>query len=197
MIDGIIPSRNFELVRDQIGLVLLQELSNQKILQSLDENILIYSERTSPINSNELLTINIGLDSGDYSSKDQSSSAGKIIYNIDVYTVGFADSEKDGSKDSAFRLHKYIGMIHYILNHAMYKTLDLPLGIIAGTSVDNFSIMDSDLKQDSSHVKMGRISFSVRMIENQTLEYGVDLLSNETKVKLDLTDLGYIYKLIN
>lgn len=194
---GSIPKQNFELIRDKIGEILLIELQNQKVLQGFSELINIYSERTQPIQNNELLTININLESGNFSSKSQRESTGKLMFNIDIYTSGTSTSDIDGSVDSAFRMHRYLGMIRYILNYTGYKTLDMPLGIIGGTETENFFIMESDLKQDSSYIKMARLQFSVRAVENQPLEQGVPLLENESKVLLHETELGYLFKFKN
>ena len=71
MIDEIISRQNFELVRDAIGSILLIELESQKQKQGFDENINIFSERTNPIQNDELLTINLSLESGDFSNKTQ------------------------------------------------------------------------------------------------------------------------------
>lgn len=197
LLTGAIPRQNFELIRDKIGEILITELNNQKVIQGFSESINIFSERTQPIDNSELLTININLESGDFSSKTQIGTNGKLMFNIDVYTSGISTSLKDGSIDSTFRLHKYIGMIRYILNYTGYKTLSMPLGIVGGTEIENFFIMESDLKQDSSYIKMARLQFSVRCNENQPLESGIPLIENDTKVLLELTDLGYIYKFIN
>lgn len=194
---GSIPKQNFELIRDKIGEILLIELQNQKVLQGFSELINIYSERTQPIQNNELLTININLASGDFSSKSQKESTGKLMFNIDIYTSGTSTSDIDGSVDSAFRLHRYLGMIRYILSYTGYKTLNMPLGIIGGTETENFFIMESDLKQDSSYIKMARLQFSVRATENQPLEQGIPLLENESKVLLHETELGYLFKFKN
>ena len=197
MIDEIISRQNFELVRDAIGSILLIELEAQKQKQDFDENINIFSERTNPIQNDELLTINLSLESGDFSNKTQKDSEGKTIYNIDIYTIGKSSPSGSGSNDSAFRLHKFIGMIRYILSHTAYRTLGLTPGFIGGSQIESFFIMDADLKQDSNYLKMARITFSVRINENQSMENGVLIDESLAVVKLDETDLGFVYKFKN
>ena len=197
MLEGVINSQNFEIIRDGIASILLQELTNQKNLQNFDEEINIYSERTTPMSNDELLTINLNLESGDYNDKTQAGVAGKMIYNIDIYTGGYENEDEKGSFNSAVRLHRYIGLIRYILSHTTYRTLNMPLGVISGTSIDSFYVMESDLKQDSGFIKMSRMVFSVRVNESQLMEVGIELQENETVVKLHETEKGYIYKFIN
>ena len=138
MIDEIISRQNFELVRDAIGSILLIELEAQKQKQGFDENINIFSERTNPIQNDELLTINLSLESGDFSNKTQKDSQGKTFFNIDIYSKGAASSIESGSLNSSLKLHKYIGLVRYILQHTEYKTLGLPSGFIGGTNFENF-----------------------------------------------------------
>lgn len=197
MIEEIIQTQNFELVRDAIGSILTVELNNQKELQGLKEDILVYSERSFPIQNDELMTINISLESGDYTGKTQRDSAGKMMFNIDIYTIGKNSPSGSGSKDSAFRLHKFIGMIRYILSHTSYRTLGMTPGFIGGSEIESFYIMDADLKQDSNYVKMARITFAVRINEYQSMENGIIIDEALTRVKLDETDLGFIYKFKN
>ena len=197
MFASAIFPQSFEIIRDNIATILLQELTNQRTIQNFEEKINIFSERTTPISNDELLTINLNLESGDYNSKTQHGASGKYVYNIDIYTSGYSSSSKNGSYDSSVRLHRHIGLIRYILSHTSYRTLSLPLGIIEGTSIDSFYIIENDQKQDSGFVKMARMIFSVRAYESQLMEQGVNLQQNQTNVKLELTEKGYMYKFIN
>jgi hypothetical protein len=199
MIQEVIPVQNFEIVRDTIGALLKTEIENQKTKQPLrlPEEVGVFLERTIPISDGEELVINIQLDSGNYDQKTQKDSQGKTFYVIDIFSKGFAGSGQSGSENSAFKLHKYLGIVRYILQHTQYKTLGLPPGFIGGTAFENFTFFESQQKEDSNFVKMGSISFSVRIQENQLMETGVNLGEIYTQVKLDNTDLGYVYNKIN
>lgn len=197
MIDNIIPKQNFEIVRDAIGTILVNELANQKTLQGLEDDAVVFAERTTPIQNDELVSINVSFDSVDYSSKTQQSNQGRNVFNIDVYTIGQARINSDGSTDSSFRLHKYLGMVRYILSHTIYKTLNLPMGFIGGTKVESIVVMEPEFKQDSNFVRMARLILSVSIVESQTLEEGVELHENLTSVKLHETELGFVYQFNN
>lgn len=197
MIIEPIPKQNFELIRDQIGVILKQEIANQESLSGQTFESDIYSERTTAVQNDELITLNINLESYNQSSKNQNDSMNGLNYNIDFYSVGFESETEKGWENSSFRIHKYIGWVRYILSHTTYKTLGFKPGFISGTSVESFFIMEPDLRQDSSFVRMARLVFNVRSSERQSMESGPIFESNETKVKLFETDLGFQYKFIN
>ena len=127
----------------------------------------------------------------------QKDTQGKTIFLVDIYTNGKSSPQVSGGLDSSKRLHKYIGMVRYILQYSEYKTLLLPLGIIAGGSVDDFNIMEPAQQQDSNYIRMGRITVSYRIQENQQLVQGITFDSLVTTVKLEDTDLGYKFELNN
>lgn len=197
IIDHAIPSQGFELVRDLIGAILKQELENQKQLQNLEEEIQVFSERTTPFGNEEDLAINVLLSSANYTGMTQKDTQGKTIFLVDIYTNGKSSPQVSGGLDSSKRLHKYIGMVRYILQYSEYKTLLLPLGIIAGGSVDDFNIMEPAQQQDSNYIRMGRITVSYRIQENQQLVQGITFDSLVTTVKSEDTDLGYKFQLNN
>lgn len=198
MINDLILPQNFEIVRDAIGYVLKTELISQaqKTGSRLTENCDVFLERTTPIQNEEEVVINIVLVSNDFSNKTQQDSQGKTFFNIDFYSRGHANQQVSGSLNSALKLHKYIGFVRSVLQNTEYKTLGLPLGIIGGTMIESFNIMENKIEQDSDFLKMGTISYSVRVQENQSMAEGVNFEGIFSIVKLDLTDLGYIYQKI-
>lgn len=193
LITEIIGEQGFEKVRDAIAVILLEELTHQKAEQNFSENIEIFSERIVPMSEEENLYINVLLDSATYGNFNERDSQGRTTYFIDVYTTGKSGVES-GSLDSAKRLHKFIGMVRYILSSTIYKTLNLPLGLIGGTYVENFATVDPDRAEDGSFTRFGRLTFTVRIQENQELWQGVTLVGSGTRVKLAETDKGYRYE---
>lgn len=190
-IEGQIPNQNFELARNAIGSIIKLELLNQKDIGTFTEDPKTFLERTTPIQASEKVVINVQLSGIDYSDKNVKDGKGFTTFHIDVYTTGKESADYSGDEDSTFRLHKFIGIIRYILQFSGYKTLSLPLGIVAGTSVDSFQIMNTSMESASSFVKYGRITFTARIMESQQTEATLELLESETGITLDETDLGY------
>lgn len=196
-ITGIIPQQGFEIVRDVIGAVLKTELEAQKIRQSLTDEINVYISRANPFQQSEKLMINVLLDSGNYSDITEKGSHERTNFFIDIYTSAKETSENDGGYNSTVKCDKYLGMVRFILSDHHYKTLGLPPGLIMGTYVDSFENFEPSNNQDTAFVKMSRLSFSVRIIEDQTLWDGIEISGIFTDVKLDLTEKGYKYESTN
>ena len=193
LIATAIPEQNFEKVRDAIGVILLTELTNQKAIQILPENVTIYRERVSPMEVEENLYFNILLDSANYGQYTTRDAQGRTIFFIDIYTTGKNKTGVDGALDSTTRLHKYMGMVMYILASNFYKTLGLPLGLIGGTYIESFATGTPTPFESENYQRFARITFAVRIQENYALWNTVPLSGNDTTVTLEQTDKGYVY----
>lgn len=195
LINKVISQAGFEIVRDVIGVILKDELENQKVLQPLriTEEINIYSNRIKPFAQSETFMINVSCDSGNYTSRSQSGNHGGVNYNIDVFATGKETDTENGGLNSAKVRDKYNGLITYILGDTHYKTLGLQPGLIMGTSIESFENFEVSNNQDASFTQMCRIVFNVRMSETQSFWDGVDLSQVNTDVKLGLTENGYKY----
>lgn len=193
-ITEIIPEQGFEIVLRQLGAIIKLELDNQKSLQSLSEPINVYNSRITPFAMAEELMINVLLDSSNYSNLTQVSADGETVFNIDIHCSGKANKDNNGCLDSQLRLNKFTGMIRYILSSPKYQTLGLGGELIGNRRVTGFDNFDNPNKQDSSFVRISRISYTVNIHECQEAFEGVELAGTDTDVKLDLTELGYKYQ---
>ncbi|MBB6236494.1 hypothetical protein HDC90_001106 [Pedobacter sp. AK013] len=199
LITTIIPQAGFEKVRDAIGVILLEELTNQKELsvgtsREITEDIKVYLERTLPISEEENLYFNVLLDGATYGNFTQKDAQGRTVFYIDVYTTGQNSSLKEGGRDSAQRLHKFIGIVRYIFSDTRYKMLNLPVGLIGGTYIEAFVTPDVERSEDNSYTRFGRLTLAVRISEEQTLWDGVNMVGADAKVLLSDTDKGYLYQ---
>lgn len=192
---NIIPPQGFEIVRDRIGEIITEEISNQEILQNLGTQAGVFNERLAPFSDEEILMINIMYDGSNYGSFTEKDAKGPNIYYIDVYSTAKATPTEDGGNSSSRLLHKYLGMCRHILQSHLYNTLGFPPGLIMGTYIEQIQISDPQNNQDAANVTMGRITFSVRIVENQELWEGVPIGNNTTSVKLSLTNKGYKYEI--
>jgi len=194
IIQNIIPKQNFEIIGEAIGAIIALEVSNQETLQNLAKKANVYSERIDPFNDEEQLMINTMYDGSVYSSYTEKNTQGPNRYYIDVYATGKA-SDKDGGLNSATLLKKYLGMCRYILQSHLYATLGFPPGFIMGTYVEEIQITDPQANQDAANTTSGRITISVRAIEDQEMWLGENLNSAITGVKLSETEKGYKYEI--
>lgn len=196
LINEIIPEQGFEKVRDAIGAILKLELEAQKSLQSLTEDINVFIGRNQNFNQSEILMINVLCDSANYSNIHEKGSHGGTNFFIDIYCSAKQNPTDDGGYVSTKKRDKYLGMIRYILQNHKYIKLGLPAGLIMGTYVEGFENFEPTNSQDTSFIKMSRLSYSVRIVEDQKLWDGVEINAIFTTVKLDETDKGFKYESI-
>ena len=197
VITEAIQEQNFEKVLTRIGEILILELANQKVLQPvrLSENVVVFKERITSIDKSEEVLINVLLDGWSNSTSNQSNQNNGVSYFVDVYASGKENASTKGDNVVATKLQKYIGLCRSILQSHQYLTLGFAQGFIAGKNVEGFQMYEQPNTQDASFSRMGRLTFSVRMSENQKLWNGVVLDNNTTKVLLEDTDKGYQYKI--
>ena len=191
LITEIIPLQNFEIIKDKLGVILLEELTNQKKLQCKDIDFGIFIERQEPYDDAEDVVVNITENNIAYNSIDEKSSQGNISFNIDVYASGNATIDIDGNTNVRRKLDIVKGWIRYILSSTKYKTLGFPKGFIGGTYVDSIQSDDNYGSQDASFVRFVRIAFSVRASESQEMWNGLGFTGNDTVIKLDDGTKGY------
>lgn len=197
LINDIIPEQGFEKVRDAIGAILKLELEAQKTLQTLTDDINIYIGRNNPFQQSESLMINILTDSANYSQIHEKGGHGNTNFFIDIYTTAKEKPNVDGGYASTKKRDKYLGMIRFILQSHKYMTLGLPPGLIMGTYVEGFENFEPSSNQDATFVKMARLSYSVRIVEQQDTWEGIEINAIFTEVKLEETEKGYKYELTN
>ena len=82
-------------------------------------------------------------------------------------------------------------MILFILSHPVYKTLDFAAGFIGGTYIESINADVNFGNMELSNIRMARITFNVRLIESNTYEKSIELLGNDTDIKLEMTSKGY------
>jgi len=185
-----IQKQGFELVLDQLGIIVLEELTNQKKLCNLDYDFEVYLERQEPTDKSEDVVISIGFDSANYSNKNQATTEGLTTYFIDIFTSGIESTNESGDDNSRIKSSRFLGMIRSILSSTKYKTLGFQYGLIGGTMVDSLQNQLRYGNGDGSFFKFARITFTVRIQENSEMWNGIELLGNDTDIKLSSTDKG-------
>lgn len=182
LIDEIIDSGNFEIVRNQIAIVLAEEIYNQLDITNNDMQLGIFLERTIPIDNSEEAVINVSVANVDYQDQTLVSMQGSYNFFIDVYATQI---------DSPYKVQKLLNYIRYILSNQRYRTLDFVPGFIGGTYVNSFEINEKMLSPDSDFVSISRLMFNVRIMETEKHNFGENLYLNETKFKICNSELGY------
>lgn len=197
IITEIIPIQGFEIVLNKIGVVLFEELTNQKNIQSINGNFELFIERQEPYDNAEDVVINISLDNDNFTGKTQKDSQGLTSFFIDIYSKGFLAMKRDESSVFRDKRSVYTGLVRYILSSTKYNKLGFEPGFIGGAYVDGISYESTPANEDASFVKFARITYSVRIQENQKNWSGIALAGNGSAVRLSESEKGYKFEFNN
>lgn len=193
VINGIIPQQNFELVRDRIGQVLADEFARQFVLTANpDFDLDVWIERFIPFDKEELPTINVSLSAGTFANQTTKQTEGTYTYFIDVHTKAKTTDTDKGDELATTKLHRLLGMCRAILENPGYKTLGFDAPYLGNRRIDRLDIADPG-NQEATSARMGRLSFTVRVVETTELLDAPLLTSNFTTVKIHTTNKGYFY----
>lgn len=191
IIENIIQRQGFEIVLEKIAVILFEELTRQKSLQTLGDDFGVYIERQTAYDKSEGIVISVGMDGADYAGKNQFDVQGNTTYFIDLYTTGDETLVTTGDNNSRFLTLKWLGMMRSILSSTKYKTLGYAPGLIGGTMVEKIQNQLSYGNGDANFIKFARITFSVRIQENQEMWTSIELQGNDTTIKINETEKGF------
>lgn len=190
VINEVIPMQGFEVVLNKIASILFIEITNQIALSSLTDEVEVYIERMTPYDKSEDVLINVSCNAVSYGEFTQRDSEGNTTYFIDLYTRGTENDLVTGEANSRNKIHKYLSMVRYILSSVRYKTLDTGFGLVAGTYVNAINFDDNYGNQDGAYIRFARLTFGVRIMENQSMDIPIEFLGNDSVLKLSNTDKG-------
>ena len=194
LITESIPTQRFELIRDQIALILGEELANQADLQSNDLfDATIFVERISPPDQTEMPCINIFFVRASYTDQNPIlSKSDPATFYIDVYANANDTQETRGDQLAALKLHKLIGAIRYILEHPHYIRLGFTEKFIHHTQVTSIDIAEPKGEPDAVNTVFGRLTFDVTFNEVMAELTGTSGQVFNTTVKIDTSEKGYL-----
>lgn len=192
-IPAAIPTQAFELIRNRIAEILVDELPSQATLQGDSQlNATVYVERFVPFDLTELPAINVSINRGAYSEHTQRSTDGEYTFNIDVHTSAKSTSTVRGDVLAQFRLQKMLGVCRGILEDSRYKTLGFAPPFIESRKVTAMEFAQPTEGDGTSSV-VGRLTFIVRAPDRNGVVTPELIAGYDTQVKLALTNKGYIF----
>lgn len=190
---NVIPNQNFELIRDRITEIIIDELAYQNDYINYEDDKLasaIFTEHSTPFNEDELPAINVSFAGGDYSNKNVKTVEGTYTYNIDFFIRAESTTDNDGDYLSAVRLQRVMGVVRYILEDPIYRNLGFSYPKISLVKLNTIAIADSK-QQDIANINMGRLVLEVRCSETTELLTPNLIAGYETTVKINNTNFGY------
>jgi hypothetical protein len=109
---------------------------------------------------------------------------------IDFMTRGYQSVIQLSDNNSDLKLKKIAGFSRYILTNIKYKTLSFTPGFIGGVYVSSIDFEDNLGNQDGAAVRACRLTLSVRINENQSMDDPLNFDGNDTEIKLHNTNKG-------
>ena len=196
MITTLINTRdNFEIIRDQIGMILVNESAEQQRLArtrslpasgwalsvfterfNLWEQVLNQTEDRTPIVNIWLENINFDKSKSNISQRQQATAT----YNIDCYGFGLNRDDQDGGfisgdEDSARDVQRAVRLVRNILMAATYTYLDMR-GVVWERWPQSITQFQPQLDDRSAqNVTGARIAFAVMFNEFSPQVQPVDL----------------------
>lgn len=196
LIETAIGESGFELVRDRIASILLDELETQFLLtydtdlEAIDK---VWIERIIPYDKEELPAINVSLSKGDYDNKSRDGIRSAYVFNIDFFANSKKVGIEPGDKLANLKIQKLMRFSRSILENAIYETLAFNKPFIERVYVSSILIAQPNPKEDALTSAMSRIIFNVVLTET-TSPVSARVLGNYyTSVKLAESDLGFFY----
>ena len=200
-----IPQSNFELIRDRIAAILLDESAAQSILYGVSDGLTpptitpdtdllwnVFIERFSAYDKSEGVVVNVGILEHELSESTVKSQKNDVDYFIDFYCNALDTSSNDGYKLAGQKLHKIIGIARHILQSDYYVTLGFDPGTIFNRNAIKIDYSTPSNDPDTVNTRMGRITFKVVMVEEQALPTdGTTTYGYYTNMQLSTTGKGY------
>lgn len=199
LIPALISPQAFEIIRDQLGLILKVEFHAQSVLNSSNKDIdpAVWIERFIPFKQTDMPALNIMLASGSLGEQTVRQTNGTYTFFIDIHTKAKSTTTEDGDVKAVFKLHRLLGIARAILEDTRYKTLGFTTPFIISRHVTDIQINQPSPDGEGANVVMGRLTLVVRAPEVVVLPGAVQLIDNKTTIKMSETEKGYFYELTN
>lgn len=192
VINGIISSQSFEIVRDRIGAILADEFANQALLTGDPAlKAKVFVERFIAFGHSELPAINILFDREEFVSRTAVDAQGLSRYIVQCYTSAKTDDVERGDTKAMIKLQKMLGIVRAIIMDPKYVTLGFANPFIWNREIESITVADPGRTPDATNSVTGRIIVLVKMPETTELISPTLAAGFDTTVRLEETEMGY------
>jgi hypothetical protein len=196
-ITGIIGTRNFELVRNRLLEILIDEFTNQVAISYDDDlaGITFSLEKFITPDFTSIPLINVLFASREKINKQQSSSMSTYVYHVDIYSRSKSTMVAGGDTLSKIKLQKMIGVADAILSNQYYKTLGYEPGFIGSVNCTSLDIGEGITGIDSTSTSIARLVVSVAMSDETQSGSILNITGFDTIVKIGCTNIGHFWSI--
>lgn len=195
-ISTIIEPRSFELIRDRIAQILVDEIQNQGAINYDDDLSAInsvYVSRNTAYQQSEGTVVNVAFVECDYENHSINKTVGVYQFHIEVTTSNATSGGVDGYTNAEVKLHKILGVSHAILSNAAYVKLAFTSAFIEHRSVSKMQIGQARDNQDMTSTVFGRFILTVRAVETTDLPTATLIAGYDTTARVGQTDKGWVW----
>lgn len=200
LINGQIPSQNYELIRDRIGAILATEIAYQASLDTtLEVPSKIDIERFIPYNADtEFPAINVNFWKGEYGNTDVRKTEGTYYFNIDCYADSPNVGTVRGDKLATAKLQRIMGLVRAILKNPAYITLGFVADVIGQVEIQGIYVANKSIVPDALNETVGRVILKIRALETVNLINNQNFAQEVTaSLKIGTSNKGYFYDLVS
>lgn len=191
-IETAISPQNYELIRDRIADILIDEIEGQKAIGNDIKLNKMFIENHLPIDHTNLPAIVVSFGKAGYQNRSQISVEGNYDFYIDVISKGVANDDVNGDTRAAKNVQKIMGIIRTVLQSPMYNTLGFDKPFICTTSITEITF-GTVQEKDEKNIQMGRMTFNVIVPEGLKFITPVLIYEFITQVKIGESQSGYMF----
>lgn len=192
--DFDIATQRFEIIRDQVALIIFNELQNQLTRRPLETEFGagVWIERGIPFAHTELPAVKVYFAKSTYDEDGRVSSQGTCQINIEVTAKGRSSLTEEADEVAAKICQKLLGAIRFILKHPTYNRLAFTgRPYIKGITVTDIRMAEPTEQGDGFRTVAGQMILEVRYEEDNGDLTTETQLNSFTTVKISDTEKGY------
>lgn len=192
---NIIPPQRYELIRDRIADILIDEIQGQIDLGADIDSTLIgalYTEKHIPVDLIQLPCIVVTLAEGRYSNKSQRSIDGNYNFYIDVIAGSKSNQNSDGDELASKKVQRVAGIVRTILESPVYNTLGFTKPFLSNLGITEIGF-GTPQDRDEPNIQVARLTFSVRVPEDVQFINAVLVYDAVTQVSIKDYPGGYVF----
>lgn len=192
---SLIPPQRYELIRDRIADILIDEIQGQIDLGAdIDSNLIgaLYTEKHIPVDLIQLPCIVVTIAEGRFTNKSQRSVDGNYNYYIDVITSSKSNKDSDGDELASRKVQRIAGIVRTILESPVYNTLGFTRPFLSNLGISEIAF-GTPQDRDEPNIQVARLTLAVRVPEG--VEYIEPVLVYDAVTQVSIKDYpgGYVF----
>lgn len=196
-INSIIGRQAFEIIRDRLADIFIDEISNQFTLtQDAQLKVSVSTEKKVAFDKTELPRINFSFSDASFQGRNVGQSDGIYNFNCDIFISSPDTDDNTGDAISSIWCEKLLGIAHAIFSNSAYITLGFPNSTFIHR-VEAGPITIGDITQgDARNTIAGRVVLTVKATQPTSNQEPILADGYDTVIKISNTE-GFFWSIDN